>query len=80
MAAAAVAHLVLWLGWLRSTETFSLNWDVVSVTPPKDGPCKGLPNGVGVMELHLLPETKSNRTRVGDFLSLCIGARPGHLV
>jgi hypothetical protein len=51
--AAAVAHLVLWLGWLRSNETFSLSWDDVSVTPPKDGPRKGLPDGVGVIKLRL---------------------------
>jgi hypothetical protein len=80
VAAAAVAHLVLWLGWLRSNETFSLSWDDVSVTPPKDGPRKGLPEGVGVIELRLLPETKSNRTRVADVVIsyLCAsGLAPG---
>ena len=32
MAAAAVAHLVLWLGWLQSNKTFSLSWADISIT------------------------------------------------
>jgi hypothetical protein len=80
VAAAAVAHLILWLGWLRSRETFSLRWGDVSVTAPQDGQCKGLPDGVGVIELRLLPETKSSRTRVADVVIsyLCAsGLAPG---
>ena len=79
-AAAAVAHLLLWLGWLRSTETFSLCWDDVTITHPLDGPSRGLPLGVGIVELRLLPETKSNRTRVADVVIsyLCAsGLAPG---
>jgi hypothetical protein len=79
-AAAAVAHLLLWLGWLRSSETFSLCWADIEITHPKDGPCRGLPSGVGVIELRLLPETKSNRTRVADVVIsyLCAsGLAPG---
>ena len=79
-AAAAVAHLTLWLGWLRSTETFSLTWDDVEVIRPCDGPRWGLPSGVGVIELRLLPETKSNRTRVANVVVsyLCAsGLAPG---
>jgi integrase len=65
-AAAAVTNLLGWLGWLRSAETFSLTWGDVSITRPVDGPRRGLPPGVGVIELRLLPETKSNRTKVAD--------------
>jgi len=66
IAAAAVTNLIGWLGWLRSQELFSLTWGDVTVTRPKDGPRLGLPAGVGVIELRLLPETKSTRTKVAD--------------
>lgn len=66
IAAAAVAHLLAWLGWLRSEELFSLTWGDARVTRPRDGPSRGLPAGIGVIELRLLPETKSNRTKVAD--------------
>jgi integrase len=37
LAAAAVANLLGWLGWLRSQELFSLMWGDIRVTQPKDG-------------------------------------------
>jgi hypothetical protein len=43
-----------------------LTWGDVTVTRPKDGPCLGLPAGVGVIEMQLLPKTQSNRTKVAD--------------
>jgi hypothetical protein len=57
---AAVTDLIGWLGWLRSQELFLLTWGDVRVTQPRDGPRLGLPTGVGVIELWLLPKTKSN--------------------
>jgi hypothetical protein len=42
VAAAAVANLLGWLGWLHSQELFSLTWGDIWVTQPKDGPCIGL--------------------------------------
>jgi hypothetical protein len=79
-AAAAVTHLLGWLGWLRSAELFSLKWEDVTVTRPASGPRIGLPLGVGAIELRLLPETKSNRTKVADIVIsyLCAsGLAPG---
>jgi hypothetical protein len=80
IAAAGVVNLFGWLGWLRSKELFSLKWEDVLVTRPADGPRVGLPPGVGVIELRLLPETKSARTRVADVVIsyLCAsGLAPG---
>jgi hypothetical protein len=62
IAATVVTNLIGWLGWLQSQELFSLTWEDVKVTQPWDGPRLGLPVGVGVIELRLLPETKSNQT------------------
>jgi hypothetical protein len=80
VAAAAVTHLFGWLGWLRSQELFSLTWGDLRITRPRDGPRVGLPVGIGVIELRLLPETKSNRTKVADVVIsyLCgSGLMPG---
>ena len=68
IAAAAVSHLFAWLGWLRSFELFSLTWDDVTITRPRHGPRVGLALGIGVIELRLLPETKTNRTKVADIV------------
>jgi hypothetical protein len=65
-AAAAVTNLLGWLGWLRSNKLFSLTWGDVTITRPADGPRLGLPAGIGAIELRLLPETKSTRTKVAD--------------
>jgi hypothetical protein len=66
IAAAAVTNLISWLSWLQSQELFSLTWGDNKVTRPRDGPYVGLPLGVGVIEMRLLPETKSNGTKVAD--------------
>lgn len=66
LAAAAVTHIGFWLTWLRSNEFFALTWDDVEVTPPEHYAKHGLPNDVGVVEMTLLPETKSDRTKVAD--------------
>jgi hypothetical protein len=80
VSAAAVTNLLGWLGWLRSTEMFSLQWTDLKLTRPEHGPRIGLPHGVGAVELRLLPETKSNRTKVADVVISYIcasGLSPG---
>jgi hypothetical protein len=66
IAAAAVSALLAWLGWLRSLELFSITWGDTTITRPADGPAIGLPLGVGAIELRLLAETKTDRTKVAD--------------
>jgi hypothetical protein len=68
VAAATITHLLAWLGWLHSRELFFLQWGDLKMTHPTNGPSVGLPQGIGVLELHLLPETKSNRTKVADIV------------
>lgn len=65
-AMAGVANLILWLGWLRSTETFSLTWADVSMVLPEDGPSQDLPLGMGMVLLQLLAQTKTNRSATAD--------------
>jgi hypothetical protein len=66
LARAALANLLLWLGWLRSSETFSLSWRDLIVVEPSDGPSVDLPPGCGVILLRLQPETKASRDRRSD--------------
>jgi len=68
VAAAAVTHIGFWMTWLRSTEFFSLEWSDVVITRPEHHSRKGLPEGVGVVEMTLLEETKTNRTSVADIV------------
>ena len=79
-ALAGLANLLLWLGWLRSSEVFSLCWSDVELTSPRDGPLVDLPPGCGMLALSLLPETKSSRTDSADVVvayrtlsGLCVG-------
>ncbi|MGL5813437.1 MAG: hypothetical protein ACRCYW_08935, partial [Aeromonas sp.] len=67
-AAAGAANLLFWLGWVRSTEGFSLTPADIAITRPGDGPRKGLPCGVGVIEIRLLPETKTNSAATADII------------
>jgi hypothetical protein len=67
-AAAGTANLLFWLGWLRSNEGFSLTREDIEVTPPMQGPKKGLPPGVGVIEIRLLPETKTSTAAIADII------------
>ncbi|CAJ1945413.1 unnamed protein product, partial [Cylindrotheca closterium] len=80
IALAGLANLSLWLGWLRSSECFDLNWDDVECLEPEDGDKEELPTGCGLLKLRLAPETKSDRSRRADVLvayrtlsGLCIG-------
>jgi hypothetical protein len=57
-----LATLHLWLGWLCSSECFTLKWSDFDVIEPCDGPAADLPLGCGSVDLCLGPETKSSRT------------------
>ena len=67
-AIAALANLVMWLGWLRTSEAFSLAWADVSVLHPSRAAERDLPANVGLLSLLLLPETKSSRTARADVI------------
>jgi len=68
LARAGFANLVLWLGWLRSSEAFGLTFSSVTSVHPADGPMHDLPRNVGALLLKLQPETKTNRTGTADVL------------
>jgi hypothetical protein len=65
-ALAGLATLLLWLGWLRSSETFNLRWQDFDIVEPNDGPTVDLPRGCGVVSIRLGPETKSSRRKAVD--------------
>jgi integrase len=65
-ALAGLATLLLWLGWLRSSETFDLRWQDFDVVEPENGPLVDLPRGCGVVGVRLGPETKSSRNKAVD--------------
>ena len=80
IAAATVTHLLGCLAWLQSVELFSLTWADVTLTHPGSGPTIGLPACIGALELRLLPETKSDRTKVADVVVTYVcasGLSPG---
>jgi hypothetical protein len=68
IAIAATANLLAYLGWLRGGEIFEASVDDVTVTPPSEGPTRGLPPQVGAIEFNLLLETKSDPCRVADIV------------
>lgn len=59
-ALAGLAHVILWLGWLRGGEAFSVQQNDLRRILPKDGPVWDLPPGVGALLLRMLKD-KSNR-------------------
>eukprot|EP00956_Cyclotella_meneghiniana_P014930 scaffold22621_cov36-Cyclotella_meneghiniana.AAC.1 len=67
-ALAGTANLILWLGWLRSSECLSLTWADVSLVLPDKGPTCDLPAGIGMVLLRLSEQTKSDRTRTADIV------------
>lgn len=65
-AQAGLANILLWLGWLRAQELFSLRWmDVIRIRP-SDGPVHDLPFNMGCLLLRLLEATKTNRATTAD--------------
>jgi hypothetical protein len=80
IAIAAAANLMAYLGWLRGGEIFEASEDDLEVTPPSEGPTRGLPPNVGAIEFNLLAETKTDPCRVADIVmayetlsGLCLG-------
>lgn len=65
---AALTLVLAYLAWLRALETFGLTWGDVTVTDPTDGPTLGLPFGIGVIQLKLLAQTKSNQAAAADMI------------
>ena len=63
---AQLAEILLWLGWLRANELFSLRWKDVEMVEPTRRPKYGLPAYTGVLLLRLLESTKSDQTRTAD--------------
>ena len=78
-ALAGLASLLLWLGWLRSSETFDLCWNDFEVVEPEDGPTRDLPRGLGVLGVRLGPETKSSRNKPVD-MSLAYQTLSGYIL
>lgn len=66
LALAGLANLLLWLGWLRSSECFGLTWSDFRVIEPCDSATVDLPLGCGLLSCRLGPETKSARTHRSD--------------
>lgn len=66
LALAGLANLLLWLGWLRSSEAFGLAWSDLHVIEPCDSAIVDLPEGCGLVSCRLGPETKSARTHRAD--------------
>jgi hypothetical protein len=65
---AALTLVLAYLAWLRVRETFGLTWSDVAITDPLDGPVVGLPLGIGVIQLTLLAQTKSNQAAAADMI------------
>jgi hypothetical protein len=66
LAQAGLANLLLWLGWLGSSEAFGLAWANLRVVKPRDSATIDLPNGCGLVSCLLGPETKSARKHRAD--------------
>ena len=54
-----LASLLLWLRWLRSSETFALCWNDFDVVERENDPSQDLPQGFGVVGVRLGSEAKS---------------------
>jgi hypothetical protein len=66
LACAGSTNLMAYFGWLRSGELFQGHKADITLTVPSDGPTRGLPNGVGVVEFDLGLETKSDPCITAD--------------
>jgi hypothetical protein len=67
-ACGACVHLLAYLGWLRSGETFHGHQDDYLLTEPVEGPTRNLPPGIGAIEVRLLAATKSDPTVTADVM------------
>jgi hypothetical protein len=66
LAIAGFANLMFYLGWLRGGELFDCAPEDLIVTLPEAAAARGLPPGIGAIELILLPETKSDPAKTAD--------------
>jgi hypothetical protein len=80
LACAGAVNLSAYLGWLRGGEVFGIGPDAVTVLLPSDGPTRGLPPGLGAVEIELQGQTKTDRTVTADIIiafttlsGLCLG-------
>ena len=62
---AGLAHVLLWLGWLRGGEAFGIAQEDLQRILPRDGPAFDLPSGVGALLIRMLKD-KSNREQSFD--------------
>ena len=80
---AGLANLLAWLAWLRAQELFGLCWSDVTITDPADAGTLDLPFGIGAIQLRLLAQTKTDRTRKADMIiayKTGSGLQPGRWV
>jgi hypothetical protein len=68
LARAGFANLLFYLGGLRSAEALETLWSDFTLTEIVDGGIHNLPQGVGCLEIRLLPETKTNRLSTADVI------------
>ena len=68
LARAGLANLLAWLAWLRAQELFGICWNDVTITDPTDSGTLDLPTGIGAIQLRLLAQTKTDRTRKADMI------------
>jgi hypothetical protein len=66
LARVGLANLLLYLGWLRFSETFTAPWAGFDVVDPCDAATVDLPEKVGQFRLSLCAETKSARDHTAD--------------
>jgi hypothetical protein len=66
LARAGLLNLLLYLGWLRSSETFTTPWAAFDVVDPCDAATVNLPVNAGQACLSLRAETKSARDHTAD--------------
>ena len=66
---------IFWLGWLRTSETFSLTFDDIDYVPVARAAERDLPTNVSMLNFSLLEETKSDRTKKVDVC--CTGTTKG---
>jgi hypothetical protein len=65
-AATNFAETCAWGGWLRATDTFSLDDEDVEIITPANGALHNLHIGVGAVLLTLGPETKGQSSKRVD--------------
>ena len=64
----ATINLISWMGWLRATECFDVQWSNLVLTIPCEGTIYGLPPKVGVIQMFLDPQTKTDRTKIANII------------